>query len=240
MPRRIVPSRKTLRTFAVAGAWFFIVVSLAHLFWAIGHKWSDPAGTTKLYHAVVDGRSYDAWGLTYRGTLGLLTVMGQALVIGAAATASVLPGQRSLKLRRIGHGVLCAWAALWALDLIWLASIDHSPATTAQATLLCLLVGCTGYRATMGWSPGRSTKPPKVPTLGDNGQDVRPAPPLGPEPPGPAARVAAGLELVKKFDPSESPRLKALMSATRRRTAAGLDRVGDFAHKQAQRLAQTK
>jgi hypothetical protein len=34
--------------------------------------------------------------------------------------------------------------------------------------------------------------------------------------------------------------LKASLSATRHKTAAGLDRVGDFAHKQTQRLAQTR
>ena len=49
MLRRIVPSRNSLKAFAVAGAWFFIVVSLGHLVWAAGHKWSDPAGTYKLY-----------------------------------------------------------------------------------------------------------------------------------------------------------------------------------------------
>jgi hypothetical protein len=152
MLRRFVPSRKALRTFAVAGAWFFIAVSLAHLIWAVGQKWMEPAATFKLYHTIVDGRSYDAWGLTYRGTLGLLTVMAQALVVGGAAAASVLPWPRTLKLRRVGHGVLCAWAALWALDLIWLASIDHRWDSTAQAALLCVLLGCTGYRAAEGWS----------------------------------------------------------------------------------------
>jgi hypothetical protein len=224
MPRRIVPSRKALRTFAVAGAWFFIVVSLGHLVWALGHKWSDPAGTTKLYHTILDGHSHDAWGLTYSGTLGLLTVMGQALLVVAAAAASVLPWPRSLRLRRVGHGVLCAWAALWALDLIWLASIDHQLDTTAQATLLCLLLGCTGYRATMGWSPGRSTTPPKAPTFSDHVLDSEPEPAQRSEP---LQRQAVTL-------------LKASVSATRHKTAAGLQRVGDFAHKQADRLAQTR
>jgi hypothetical protein len=125
MLRRVVPSRRSLKAFAVAGAWFFIVVSLGHLVWAVGHKWSDPAGTFKLYHTIVDCQSYDAWGLTYGGTLGLLTVVGQALLVSAAAVASVLPWPRTMKLRRMGHGVLCAWAALWALNFIWLASVDH-------------------------------------------------------------------------------------------------------------------
>jgi hypothetical protein len=235
MLRRVVPSRRSLKAFAVAGAWFFIVVSLGHLVWAVGHKWSDPAGTFKLYHTIVDGHSYDAWGLTYGGTLGLLTVVGQALLVSAAAVASVLPWPRTMKLRRMGHGVLCAWAALWALNFIWLASVDHQLVSTAQATLLCLLLGCTGYRATMGWSPGHSTTPPETPTgitqtaaslqpKGDGDLDREPDPAQESEP---LQRQAVTL-------------LKASLSATRHKTAAGLDRVGDFAHKQAQRLAQTR
>jgi hypothetical protein len=214
-----------LKAFAVAGAWFFIVVSLGHLVWAVGHKWSDPAGTYKLYHTILDGHSYDAWGLTYSGTLGLLTVMGQTLLVAAAAVASVLPWPRTLKLRRVGHGVLCGWAALWALNFMWLASVDHQLVSTAQATLLCLLLGCTGYRATMGWSPGRSTTfPPDTPSFRDDDPDLAPEPAQESQP---LHRQAAAL-------------LKASLSATRHKTAAGLDRVGDFAHKQAHRLAQTR
>ncbi|MHC4320486.1 MAG: hypothetical protein ACYTEI_06135, partial [Planctomycetota bacterium] len=117
----------------------------------------------------------------------------------------------------------------------WLASVDHQLVSTAQATLLCLLLGCTGYRATMGWSPGRSTTPPETPTgitqtaaslqpKGDGDLDREPEPAQESEP---LHRQAATL-------------LKASVSATRHKTAAGLDRVGDFAHKQAQRLAQTR
>jgi hypothetical protein len=199
MIRRFVPSRRTLSTFAVGGAWFFIIVSLAHLAWVIGEKWGDPAGVTRLYHTEVGQRSYDAWGLSYDGTLGLLLAMGQALVVAGAAGASTLPWRRTLRYRRIGHCVLFAWAALWALGLLRLAALDHHLDSIAQATLLCMLLGCTGYRASMGWSPGRS--------------------------PARSAPLAA------------SPRLRAFVSATRHKTAAGLDRVGDFAHKQARRIA---
>ena len=40
-------------------------------------------------------------------------------------------------------------------------------------------------------------------------------------------------------NPLDSPQFKAFVSATRDRTAAGLDRMGDFAHKQARRLSPT-
>jgi hypothetical protein len=237
MLQRIVPSRRSLGTFAIAGAWFFIVVSLGHLVWAVGHKWADPASTFKLYHTIVDGHSYDAWGLTYSGVFGLLTVMGQLLLVGAAVVASVLPWPRTLKLRRVGHGVLVGWAALWALNFMWLASVDHQLVSTAQATLLCLLLGCTGYRATMGWSPGRSAKlPPDTPAFDDDNAsgthsedafNTQTAASLRPKA---ADRVVRGI----------CTKVKPFVSATRHRTAAGLERVGDFAHKQAQRLAQTR
>jgi hypothetical protein len=227
MLRRFVPSRRSLKSFAVAGAWFFIIVSLAHLVWVAGQKWGDPAGATKLYHAVVDGRSYNAWGLTYTGTLGLMLALGQLLLVAAAAGASVLPWPRTLKLRRIGHGVLCGWAALWAINLIWLASVDPQVDSTAQATLLCLLFGCTGYRAATGWSPGRSTTPRGTPTF-DNDDADRSG--------GTHSEDAAGVRVVRVIH----TRFRPFVAATRQRTAAGLDRIGDFAHKQAQRLAQTR
>lgn len=218
--RRFVPRRQTLRTLATAGAWFFIVVSLAHVLWATGAQWSDPAGTSKLYHAVVNDYSYDPWGLTYTGVPGLVTVTVQLLVIAAAAAATVLPWPRTLRYRRIGHGVLCGWAALWAIDLLWLASVDHQFDTTAQAGLLWVLLGCTAARAVMGWSPRRIAGPPDAPS-GDRGDPwAEPGPP-------------------NEINPLESPKFKAFVVATRHRTAAGLDRVGDFAHRQARRLSPT-
>ncbi len=179
---RFTPSRTTLSRFAVGCAWFFIVVSLAHLLWVIGTNWGDPAGTTKLYHAIVDGHSYDAWGLTYTNTSGLLLAIAQLLVVSAAAAASALPWQRTWRFRRIGHGVLCAWAGLWALNLLWLASVDTQLDSFAQATLLCLLAGCTGYRAVKGWSPGRSSLLPPIESAGGN-EPTGDAPPAGFESP---------------------------------------------------------
>jgi hypothetical protein len=218
--RRFVPSRTSLRTFAIAGAWFFLVVSLGHVLWATGHKWSEPSGTYKLYHAVVGDHSYDAFGLTYTGIPGLLAVTAQLLVVGAAAAATVLPWPRRPRYRRLGHAVLCGWAALWAIDLVWLASVDHQLDTTAQAILVCVLAGCTGARALMGWSPRPSARPPDVPTRDGDGPPGEPAP-------------------RRHGHPLDAPQFKALVAATRHRTAAGLDRVGDFAHRQARRLSPT-
>jgi len=74
----------------------------------------------------------------------------------------------------------------------------------------------------MGWSPGRSTTPPG----GTHSEDVG----------GTHSEIGAADRVVRGIH----TRLQASLSATRHKTAAGLDRVGDFAHKQAQRLAQTR
>ncbi len=54
MLRRIVPNRKSLRAFAVAGAWFFIVVSLGHLVWAgMNAAYRPGVGTAVLFLILV-------------------------------------------------------------------------------------------------------------------------------------------------------------------------------------------
>ncbi len=155
---------RPLRSIALGGAWFFIVVSLVHLVGAIAVKWQEPAGVFKLYHTVVGGRSYDAPWLTYDGTVGLVIALFQATVVAAAAavTATRMPGSRMLTWRRAGHVALLGWSALWATDLVWLASIDGQLNTIAQAALLCVLLTCTGARAAIGWrgpAPGPGPRP---------------------------------------------------------------------------------
>ncbi len=156
MFHRIGSRLSSLRPFVIGGAWLFVVVSLVHLLWVVGNKWGDAGGTYKLYHTVVGGVSYDAWGLTYTGTAGLIQVLAQLALVGAAVVATVAPLNRRTKRRRLGHGVLTGWSALWAVNLIWLASVDGQLDSIAQAMLMCLLFGCTGYRAINGWAPPRS------------------------------------------------------------------------------------
>ena len=155
--RRFKPGRRSLGAFAVGGAWFFIVFSLLRVSWAIVVMWADPASTTSLYHTVVGDVSYDAWGLTYTGIAGLLLAIVQLLVVTSAAVTSTLGLDRAVKARRTGHLVLCGWSALWALALIRNAAIVLQPDSIAQATLLSVLLGCTVFRASRGWSPGRSS-----------------------------------------------------------------------------------
>lgn len=137
----------------VTGAWFFIIFSLLRLAWAIGVKLDHPEGITKLYYIVIGDEVYDAWGLTYTGVTGLVQAFMQASIVIAAATASLLSprGPRTVKLRRIGHSVLCVWSAWWAMNLIRLAGIDPHSGSFVQAAFLSGLFGCNAYRALCGW-----------------------------------------------------------------------------------------
>ena len=153
----------------ITGAWFFIIVSLLHLSWAIGTKLDNPEGVTKLYSTVVGTQAYDAWGLTYTGEMGLVQAFMQAAIVIAAATATLLipRGPRTVKLRRIGHSVLCVWSAWWAMNLIRLAGIDQQMGSFVQAAFVSGLFGCNGYRALCGWrkkAPGQpsETSPPAI------------------------------------------------------------------------------
>ena len=152
--------RARLQRFAQGGAWFFIVVSLLHLAWAIGVKWSDPAGPTRLYQTSVGGITYDAWALTYTGRLGLLLALAQAVLVTGATVVSVRRLGFPLRLRRIGHGVLCGWAALWFLNMMRLAGLDHALDSLAQTSLLGLLLACTALRAAPSWTQRGSSPPP--------------------------------------------------------------------------------
>ncbi len=256
IPDRFKPDRRTVGKLAVGGAWFFIVVSLLHLLWAIGVKWQEPAGTFKLYHTVIGDVSYDAWGLTYTGVLGLLTAMAQMVVVSAAAFATMLPFDKTLKARRAGHLVLVGWSALWTLNLLWLAGIDHQLDSIAQATLLGVLFAGTVWRAYSGWSPGRWPRQIGEPPQGEprwlERPDPLPAPPAAPEidhrpvrgTDSFSARVAHVLgrlvSLVRAVVVgivSFLPRVRYAGRAARRKTAVGLNRVADFTHRQAARVA---
>ncbi len=255
IPGRFKPDRRTVGKLAVGGAWFFIVISLLHLLWAIGVKWQEPAGTYKLYHTVVGGVSYDAWGMTYTGVLGLLTAMAQALVVAAAAVASLLPFEKTLRARRAGHLVLVGWSALWTLNLLWLAGIDHQLDSIAQASLLGVLFAGTAWRAYAGWSPGRWSKqigePPSGEPLWLERPDLLSASPA-------AAEIETQADREQKFSARLAHVVRRMVSLVqtivvrivsflpgvryagrivRRKTAVGLNRVADFTHRQAARVA---
>jgi hypothetical protein len=134
--------------------------------WAITVMSGGDLGTYKLYHTVVGDVSYDAWGLTYTGVIGLVFAISQVLAVSSAAVTSALPFERTVKARHAGHLVLCGWAALWALNLTRLALIDGALDSVAQSIMLSVLFVCTVWRASSGWSPRRST-PTTEPLAGE-------------------------------------------------------------------------
>jgi hypothetical protein len=153
---RLTRWTKPLPRLAVGGAWLFILFSLAHLAWVVGVKWGDPAGITTLYQTTVGEEVHRAWGLAYTGTFGLLLALAEMAAV-VAATVMTLRGRP--KPRRIGHLVLIAWSALWALNLIRLAGLDLQLDTTCQAMIMTLLFGCTVYRAALPVAPRSGAAP---------------------------------------------------------------------------------
>ncbi len=253
--RRFKPNPRSLGAFAVGWAWFFIVVSILHVLWAITVMSGGDLGTYKLYNTVVDGVSYDAWGLTYTGVVGLVFAISQLLLVSSAAVTSTLPFDRTVKARHAGHLVLCGWSALWALNLTRLAFIDGELDSVAQSVLLSGLFVCTVWRASSGWSPRRSkltAEPPAdeplwvEPTL-DAAAPAEPAncpAPDAAEKESFSALVAVALRKLVRFVQTgvqwvlaALPRIRQGGRVARRKAAGGLNRVADFTRKQASRVA---
>ena len=258
--RRFKPNPRSLTALAVGGAWFFIVVSLLHVLWAITVMSGGDLGTYQLYHTVVGDVSYDAWALTYTGIVGLSIAILQVLVVSGAAVTSTLPFDRTVKARHAGHMVLCGWSALWALNLVRLALIDGGLDSIAQSVLLSGLFVCTVWRASIGWSPRRSkpTAEPLAdeplraePTLNAAAPDEPDVPAEPADCPVPdavekesfSALVAAALgKVVRSVQAivlwvlAVLPRLRQGGRVARRKAAAGLNRVADVTRKQASRV----
>jgi hypothetical protein len=224
-----LPIPAELHRLAIVGAWFFALVSLGHLAWVVGAKWGNPAGLTTLYQTTVDDTVHRAWGLAYDGTGGLMLALFQMGLVFAALFASTLPFPR---LRRFGHGVLVAWSALWALDLLWLASLDGQPDSWAQATVLGLLCGCTAYRALTPRRRG-GTRPTgrgddqasRDPTGAANADVAEPA--LGPE------HVTGSASITEIAPPADDPgaAAKRLRDRWRPLASASIRRVGETARR---------
>jgi hypothetical protein len=117
---------------------------------------NNPSDPAVMIGTEVDGTPYSGWGLTYRGTMGIVLAVVQGVAVAAAAVASALPAARATRVRRIGHAVLCAWAALWTFNAFRVASLTPMLFTQGLSVLFTLLTACTAYRALAGWRPGRS------------------------------------------------------------------------------------
>ncbi len=149
---RLFERVRPFHKYIIGAAWFFVGFSLLNLVWVVGSKLGDAAGPTSLYQTTVGDETYRAIGLSYTGVIGILWAMLQGGVILTAAATTFLRWRITDKQRRIAHVVLCNWAGLWTLNLMWLTSLDHRIDSYAQAAIMGLLFGCTTYRAACGWS----------------------------------------------------------------------------------------
>ncbi len=147
---------KSIGTIASGAAWVFVLGTLFGLSWGIASLLNNPSDPAVMIGTEVDGKPWTAWGLTYRGTMGLVLAVVQALAVAAAAVASALPAAGAARARRIGHVVLCIWAALWTFNAFRVASLSHMLFTQGLSLLFCLFAACTVYRALAGWRPARS------------------------------------------------------------------------------------
>lgn len=152
MLNRLVQRIKPYHKYAIGGAWVFVAYSLISLVGAASMSWGNTEAPVSLYETTANGDIFRAVGLSYSGFFGTVWATLQALVIAAAAALTIIPWHVTNKQRRIGHAVLCGWAAFCALSLLRLAGIGFSIETIAQTAMTTLMFGCTSYRAACGWS----------------------------------------------------------------------------------------
>ena len=69
---KLAISNQSLHRFAISGAWFFIIISLLHLTWAMVAL-VPRFDRVSLYQAIDAGGNHGAVGLTYTGFGGLLS-----------------------------------------------------------------------------------------------------------------------------------------------------------------------
>ncbi len=141
--------RTSMHKLALGGAWFFVVVSQLYLVWAGAMLLSGATDSASLYTAMHGGESVSAIGLSYTGAPGIALILLESAVLLAAVIATVL---RVPRWRRFGHIALVSWAALWALNLTWLASLNLGFISYGQSLTMTMLLGFTVYRSMRGWN----------------------------------------------------------------------------------------
>lgn len=169
---RLRPVHKLL----ITGAWFFIIVSLLNVAWAVGMLVEGSPESVTLYSSQNGADTFEAWGLTYTGTSGLVHALAQILAIMVAASASTLKPRtkRLFKWRRAGHFALAVWAGWWAVNMFALASFEGSIYAMLLASFTTVLFGCTGYRTVHAWCTQRCQNIESIPE--DDEPAIKPSP----------------------------------------------------------------
>ena len=147
-----MPSR-ALRWAVTILAWIFIVGSVAPLIYDLG--WPPLVGRpedTYVFRAVVDGKAYASWGLTFVGQSGHLLRLAEIAAVLIAAGLSILPKDGP---RRVGLLALVAWAGLWLVNAIRMAIIAPILILMLVASFMIVFFVATAARAKLAWNRNR-------------------------------------------------------------------------------------
>ena len=139
---RSVPLR-LLRGGVLAGAWVFLVSSLAGvLFCAAVIAWPNDVHSADLI-------GLDEYrGLSYHGWPGVLLATSEAVLILGCL---LLSRRRDTVRRRLGHVGLVAWASLFLGDMLWHFDPGDQAMLITTAILGVFWV-CVALRALWGWT----------------------------------------------------------------------------------------
>ncbi len=136
-------------------AWVFLLGSLSPLVMDLGwppHRMSAHQENTYVLRAVVDGKSYTSWGLTYEGEAGHRLRLAEIAGVLVALVLSVLPQDGP---RRVGLVALAAWAGLWLGNAVRMSIIAPIHVFFLAALVMLVFFAATVARAKLGWRQGR-------------------------------------------------------------------------------------
>lgn len=126
-------------------AWLFVIATLLALVLIVAISWNKPDGVSRIM-AVGDGINIkSACGLTYRGRIGHLIAIIQAVLIIAALWAST---SRVSPIRHLGLVILTIWAGLWTANAFYV--FPQGKFGLVPATLFFFV--CTFARTVARWS----------------------------------------------------------------------------------------
>jgi len=148
---RLAALREWTQRVATIGAWAFAIGTLGTLLFITWARWPGTNSESHILSRSVNGRDYTGLGLRYVGIAGTVLAILESVVVLSGLVMSVLHGTL---VRRIGHGLLVAWGALWLGNVTYLAQAAGVGGIWPVVILvlaLCFL--CTVYRAVRGWRP---------------------------------------------------------------------------------------
>jgi hypothetical protein len=138
-------------------AWVFLAASISPLLMDLGwppHRMSANQDNTYVLRAVVNGKEYTSWGLTYVGQTGHLLRLVEFAAVLIAAVLSLLPHDGP---RRVGLVALVAWAGLWFGNALRMAIVAPIHVFYLAAAFTLLFFAVTALRASRSWTRTRST-----------------------------------------------------------------------------------